>query len=173
MGPVATLICSLVYLFLHCIIFFVFAKRRPVINNELGVFSYHLISFFVAFFILIVAKAFNSIDVSIFNLIGVLSLHMIYSLSFLELWALSDGGFSLAILRAISVGSKIDVHGVNVELRVRSSEKVAQRVITLERLLLVTSENDVYKISKFGRIVNSSVMVIEALITCPKAGRHD
>jgi hypothetical protein len=111
-------------------------RRRLSLRTEKGIFLYHFVS---AVFSGMVGLGFAALDPAfgVPGLVLVLSLHGIYSLSFLELWSLAQGGYSLSIIAGIAqaeaAGSAPDFSG----LAAIGEAKQADRVATLERLGLV------------------------------------
>jgi len=79
---------------------FVFMRGRPLVESERRIFRFHVASFAT---LMIVAAIFVAAGASIATGVGALSLHGIYSLSFLELWSLSEGGFSVVALLKLSL----------------------------------------------------------------------
>jgi hypothetical protein len=74
---------------------FVIMRGQPLLASERGIFRFHIASFAT---LAILLAAFVAAGASIGTSAGALSLHGIYSLSFLELWSLSEGGFSVTAL---------------------------------------------------------------------------
>jgi hypothetical protein len=79
---------------------FVIMRGRPLVASERGIFRFHVTSFAA---LLILVAIFIAAGASIGTGVGALSLHGIYSLSFLELWSLSEGGFSVIALLKLSL----------------------------------------------------------------------
>lgn len=87
------------YLSFHFLAYAFFLRRLSVFYEERSIFLFHAISFGTVFGLSLAAVSFQSLLLT--EAAGVIALHGIYSLSFLELWALSDGGYSLRILDQI------------------------------------------------------------------------
>jgi hypothetical protein len=79
---------------------FVIMRGRPLVESERRIFRFHVASFAT---LVIVVAIFVAAGASIATGVGALSLHGIYSLSFLELWSLSEGGFSVVALLKLSL----------------------------------------------------------------------
>jgi len=69
------------------------------VTSERGIFRFHVASFAALAILVAIFIAGASIGTGV----GALSLHGIYSLSFLELWSLSEGGFSVIALLKLSL----------------------------------------------------------------------
>jgi len=79
---------------------FVILRGRSFVGNERGILRFHVASFSA---LATVVAVFVASGASIGTSAGALSLHGIYSLSFLELWSLSEGGFSVMALLKLSL----------------------------------------------------------------------
>src|SRR5262249_51461713 len=94
------LLGGLLFVLGHFALFAAIFRHARTFHAERTIFLYHLIS---AVAMAIVAAAIAMWDVSLLiGAIGLLSIHAIYSLTFLELWSLAESGYSLAILRELS-----------------------------------------------------------------------
>lgn len=81
-----------------------------------------------------------------------MALQGIYSLTFLELWALADGGYSLAILDTLDKVEDQDQGEVIDKLILLGTKKTQARVADLVQLGLVININDGYQLTKLGRL---------------------
>lgn len=126
-----------VYLVVHLAAYVAWLRRLALLRTEKGIFLYHFGSAVITG-LLAVAAAFS--DPAEFGLSGcvlVLSVHGIYSLSFLELWSLAQGGYSLSIIAGIAraeASGEPDFSG----LAAIGVAKQADRVAALERLGLIS-----------------------------------
>jgi hypothetical protein len=94
------LLC-LLYLVLHAGLYFVILRNRPAVASEKGIFRYHLASA-VAVTGVVALWALVAGDPEAWTwFVAVIMLHGIYSLSFLELWALADDSYSVAIMELV------------------------------------------------------------------------
>ncbi len=97
-----TVAVGLSYLALHFLLYVLVLRGRPLVQSERGIFLYHFGS--AAVFTLVafcLAVSYFS-DAAIAIAIGLSALHGIYSLSFLELWTLAEGSYSMSILTGIA-----------------------------------------------------------------------
>ena len=91
----------LAYVGVHFAIYALLLRGRASLRKEKGIFVYHLSS---AILVGLAATILAFLEPSAFGLSGValvLSVHGIYSISFLELWSLAQGGYSLSVLASI------------------------------------------------------------------------
>jgi hypothetical protein len=99
-----------------------------------------------------------------------LSLHAIYSMSFLELWALADGGYSLSILDCLDSNRELPADTLLEELAKLGTMKKQIRVADLVRLGLVRADDGRYALTASGRRLARFITVI-IRVTHVKAGR--
>ena len=90
------------YVFFHFLSYAVWFRHWRAFGSEKTIFLYHAVSFAGAVSSVLAASWFLCPPGGGWRWVtGAAGLHGIYSLSFLELWALSDGGYSLRILDQI------------------------------------------------------------------------
>jgi hypothetical protein len=120
------------------------ALRRHIawFGSERGILFYQALSF-----VILIAGCLGTLLIdpsaqTLTGLIAAIALHGIYSLSFLELWSLAEGSYSLSILEHIEQttrdGTEVDVH----RLEALGGSKKTQRLAGLERLGLVRVTQD-------------------------------
>jgi len=132
------LLAIVAYLAAHFAAYVLVLRHRAGLRSEKGIFLYHFAS---AVFAGLAGVAFAVLEPDRFGLSGlvlVLSLHGIYSLSFLELWSLAQGGFSLSILAGVAQaeasGKEPDFSGLAAIWQAKQVDRVA----ALEKLGLVS-----------------------------------
>ncbi len=136
------------YLSVHFLLYTLVLRNLRFFYQEKNIFLYHAISFLgvsTAGVGLVVLE-----PAVLGPVIGAVSLHGIYSLSFLELWALSDGGYSLRILDQIdNPRAAADFKS----LEVLGASKKKYRLSSLERLRLVAPHPAGWMLTSRGRAV--------------------
>ena len=136
------------YLSLHFLLYAFFLRNLRLFYGEKAIFLYHALSFGVfsaAATLLWVLRVKDPRWAAI-----AVSLHGIYSLSFLEFWALSDGGYSLRIL------DRIDRNGPSADfdvLETLGASKKKYRLESLKRLKLIASGPQGWKLTLRGTLV--------------------
>lgn len=85
-------IFSLSYCSLH---FFIFLKFKEFLDDEKHIFFFHFFSSMFFMFIVILISKKPSWNARFFLILLCISLHGTYSLSFLEVWSLTQGSYSL------------------------------------------------------------------------------
>jgi hypothetical protein len=89
---------GLVYLVAHFVLYVFPLRQKAFFQSERGIFLYHLASavlFSVAALALWKVE-FN--DAGLATALALIAAHGIYSISFLELWSLAQGSYSIAII---------------------------------------------------------------------------
>jgi len=135
------LIC-LAFLLAHAGLYFAVLRDSAALASEKGIFLYHFIS------AVLVAGGFGAWAVvhggadawSWFAC--VVMLHGLYSLSFLELWALADDSYSLAILEIIDRGGAAAVPALMHRLQEIGMSKQASRLDALRTIGLIREAGD-------------------------------
>lgn len=101
MDPTIALIGA--YLAIHLIAYTAVFRRIAFFRTELGVFLLHLVSFLVLLgAAALLPRGGAGGDVVFTHVILAASLHGIYSISFLEVWSLTQGSYSLSILDLVA-----------------------------------------------------------------------
>ena len=132
------------YLACHFALYAMILRRLRIFRLEGTIFLYHALSAIVLFLTLISTS--NSLAV----IAGCLSMQGIYSLSFLELWSLAEGGYSLNILRLIQKETGRDPQE---QLEKIGTSKKANRTELLIHLKLVVRVDRTIRITKAGRLI--------------------
>jgi hypothetical protein len=128
------------YLPLHFLLYFALRRTISALRSERSIFLYHFgsaLAFTVAFGCWALAS--ESADAWVWFTAAVM-LHGMYSLSFLELWALADDSYSLAILAAIEAAEDRSEKRLAGELSTIGQRKQKSRLNSLLRLRLVRSD---------------------------------
>jgi hypothetical protein len=135
------LIC-LVFLVAHAGLYFAVVRDRPALASEKGIFLYHFVSaglVAVGFGIWAVAR--GGSDAWAWFACAVM-LHGIYSLSFLELWALADDSYSLAIMEIIAGSGTAAGPALMQRLEAIGMGKQTSRLDALQAIGLVREVGD-------------------------------
>ncbi len=127
------------YLGLHLAAYVAVLRGLALFRTEKGIFLYHFVSAVLACSAALVVAFVDPAGFGLAGFVIVLSVHGIYSLSFLEVWSLAQGGYSLSIIagvaQAVDRGTEPDFSGLAAIGRAKQSDRVA----ALESLRLVTS----------------------------------
>ena len=158
-----------IYLFAHLLLYFAVLRRLPAFRAERTIFLYHAISA-VAVSLVVVASWFvpgSGVDVE--WVVAVIAMHGIYSVSFLELWSLADGGYSLQILehvlRAERRGEQPDADA----LRAIGIAKQGDRLAGLASIGFVQQQGGRLSLTPKGRMA-ASILALLAWLTHTQDG---
>ncbi len=95
------LLISAGYVGLHFTTYALAGRHHPILQTERGIFAWHAASYLLALLIAAFTAVLQSPAEAL--ILGALlaGLHGIYSLSFLEIWSLTQGSYSLQLLSRI------------------------------------------------------------------------
>jgi len=155
------LLGGLLYVLGHFALFAAIFRHARAFHAERTIFLYHLIS---AVVLAMVAGALAMWDVSLLiGAIGLLSIHAIYSITFLELWSLAEGGYSLAILRELT-GPRQRGRLQSDSMRTLGGGKVRTRIESLARLGLLRPTGDQVELTRLGRVAGWTQAVFRSMV---------
>jgi hypothetical protein len=145
---VTLLVCTVAYLVLHFVLYVVVLRDVRAFGSERAIFLYHAVPALVLVLVtaLVVAVARDPTTFA-FGVLAI-SLQGLYSLSFLELWALSDGGYSLQILEHLAISrGPFDTSGMQEV----GASKRTDRIESALHLRLVKTDGGTFALTKLGR----------------------
>jgi hypothetical protein len=148
-------VVALVWLACHFLIYVAILRNKARFQTERGIFLYHLISatFFVAAALVILLVRRDGQAFSVAS--ALIAAHGIYSISFLELWSLAQGSYSLSIMgqgRSDRIPSRAEL--INFFSRIGIAKK-ADRLSALEGSQLVRLDGNHWRLNGSGAIVAS------------------
>lgn len=137
----------------------------PALRTERGILRLHLGSFATVVVVAISYAAADPAESRISAGFAVVAGHAIFSLSFLELWSLTEGGYSVQILLALAARPR-SATALAREFAEIGEGKQRDRIAALQRLGLVSvSENGFMRLTPKGRVASRGV---KALLMVPK-----
>jgi hypothetical protein len=137
-----------IYLICHFLFYVLYGRTLARLRTEMGIFMFHFSSFCIISVISCFFLYISDINIFLTTLLAVLALHGIYSLTFLEFWSLSQGGYSISILRL----SPINNTSIK-RLEDIGDDKVKYRFASLSRLGLVNIKGDYLSPTILGKVV--------------------
>ena len=164
------LFISFTIILLNFLIYIFNYRYRKIGKTEKGIFLFQLISLLMLTgIILFVARNLN-LETFITVIFLTVSLHSIYSLSFLEIWSLSEGGYSLQILQIINNNSGV-LPKKSFEILVKvGDEKKQKRIESLKKLDLVKIDEKYISLSSSGLIASNIVNFFRLLTNVKESG---
>jgi hypothetical protein len=154
----ATMIHALFWIAGNLFLYAVVLRHRPAFTRERMILGYHVLSFVIMPWCLALLSA--SREILWAPLIGAMSLHGIYSLSFLELWSLSEGGYSLRMLDRVERIGRLPLEAEIKEWREIGAAKTSQRLRSLEGNRLIRKTGGIYQITSMGRIAAAGLRAL-------------
>lgn len=121
----------------HFLLYATAFRRSTWLQTERSIFAWHAISYLLQPVVLMLVAWHWDLEAALPSIIFAAALHGIYSLSFLELWSLTQGSYSLGILAHVS---KAGGHATPADLgRLQSvgQSKQSSRQADLGRMGLV------------------------------------
>jgi hypothetical protein len=146
-------VVALVWLACHFLMYVAVLRNMPLFQTERGIFLYHLASAAVfvaaALAILLIRRDSEAFSIGCALVAG----HGIYSISFLELWSLAQGSYSLSIMgqgRSDRVPSRAEL--VDSFSRIGNAKK-ADRLSGLEGSQLIRQDGNHWRLNGSGAII--------------------
>jgi hypothetical protein len=146
------LYATLAYIPIHFLLYVVWLRRLDAFRQEKVVFRLHLFSVAVVALAALALIRSGAVDQAWAAAVAVLSLHGIYSISFLELWSLSQGGFSLNILEKAANGHGLGDPESMAALEAIGDEKRLNRLRALRSLGLIRDRPQSIALTPAGRM---------------------
>lgn len=148
------------YFCVHFLLYAVWFRNLKLFATEKGIFFYHSVSAASTGSAILFAAMFELGDLRLAHAVIFISLHCIYSLSFLELWALADGGYSLSILDCIDTNHGHREDKLLDELAKLGTIKKQSRIADLLRLGLIEQRDEQFSLTPAGRRTASLLRTI-------------
>jgi hypothetical protein len=166
---VAFLIAAIILIFGHFVLYWAILRDDPRLSTERGILLYHLIS----------AILVTSIGLGILTfgtggslvgaaLLAAVAFHGIYSLTFLELWTLSQISYSRDVLSLASRENVTRARAV-ATLSTVGDRKKADRLRSLLRLGLARRTGDAWTLSRRGL---AAALILRLLLWLPDSRSH-
>lgn len=143
----------LAYLALHLVVYVVKLRDLAAFGQEATIFGYHLWSAVVVSGLSVVACLAAPSMQRLAAALAAISLHGIYSTSFLELWSLSEGGYSLSILRLLRDARLKGQIVQPATLQAIGARKKGSRLQGVFKLRLARQRRDEFELTPLGRAV--------------------
>lgn len=153
----------------HVLVYVAVLRHLRVFATERTIAIYHALAFAAVFAAVIVAFARGTIGFA--ACCGLLALQSLYSLSFLELWTLAEGSYSLQILLRVASHASISREQVVASCEAIGADKKRNRLDDLQALKLIAKASDgTFSLSAMGRVLVDMFSLIMRLTTIREAG---
>jgi len=164
MSPSFAYLClglSVIWCFLHFLIYILLVRNRPALYGERKILLYHCGSAFACSFVaLALLIAFRCEQRSAMIAAGITAIHGIYSISFLELWSLAQGSYSIRILMGVQGSSGIGRHELHRCFFAIGEAKRTNRISSLSRAGLIVSDGEFWKLTLLGCLAVAGLRVL-------------
>ena len=153
-GPISiAYVAGLSYLSVHFLLYVAILRDRPLFQTEKGIFFNHFISALVFTAVALFVCATRPDILATATAFGLIALHGIYSISFLELWSLAQGSYSISILTGLGSGAVLS-RGELIETFFQiGNTKKHNRTIALSESLLIQRIDDRWQLTHRGRLL--------------------
>jgi hypothetical protein len=156
-----TVAVGLSYLALHFLLYVLVLRGRPLVQSERGIFLYHFGSAAVFTLAALCLAVTYFSDAAIAIAVGLSALHGIYSLSFLELWTLAEGSYSMSILTGIASQGTLSRDAlIDAFARIGDAKK-SDRLSVLSNLSLGRRDGSYWRLSARGQLL---AILLNALV---------
>jgi len=153
----------------HVLAYIAVFRYLRVCDAERTIVIYHGLAFAAVF--AVVALAFARGTIGFAAACGLLALQYLYSLSFLELWTLAEGSYSLQILLRVSRRASISREEILASCESIGAAKKRNRLDDLQSLkLIAVCQDGTFKLSPMGRMLVDTLSSIMRLTTIRQAG---
>ncbi|PWU09366.1 MAG: hypothetical protein C5B47_03510 [Verrucomicrobia bacterium] len=155
------LLLSVSYILSHFVLYIQFVRRSSWGKTERGIFRYHFYSVLGFGASVLALCAFYKFGTGLW--ISALAFHGIYSLSFLELWSLSQGSYSLQLLESIGNESDLSQLRKLSQLQKLGDFKIERRLASLSGLQLIRAQEKNITLTFAGAILASFFRLVAEL----------
>jgi hypothetical protein len=158
------------YLGIHFLAFVLVFRHQELFRQERVLFLYHAVPAVLGAACVLAVSLLEARQSLLAEAVLVISLQGIYSLSFLELWSLTEGGYSLHILRRFKIGGGTMSPADMVVLEQIGADKRGSRLAALIRLGLIGFDGDGYRLTRRGRMLSGSFAFLFHLVNLKTLG---
>jgi hypothetical protein len=161
---------GLAYLVSHFLLYVGVLRNRSLFRSEYAIFLYHFVSATLFGLMALLVALTHFSDASLAIGVGLIAAHCIYSLSFLELWTLAEGSYSMSILTGIDSQGTLSRKTLVDAFTCIGDAKKGNRLSVLLKLSLACRKGAHWQLSARGRIVASVVNLLVWLAAIKNRG---
>ena len=165
-----TVSIGLSYLALHFLLYVCLLRDRPLFQSERGIFLYHFVSTVLFTAGALAASLARFSDAALAGAIGLIATHCIYSISFLELWSLAEGSYSMSILTGIASQGTLSRETLIEAFAGIGDAKKANRLAVLSKMSLARHEGNHWRLNARGRLLADALDLLTWLAAIKKPG---
>ncbi|MFI5020437.1 MAG: hypothetical protein ACHQRJ_02125 [Alphaproteobacteria bacterium] len=161
---------AVAYIALHIAAYLAILRWLPRFKRERTIFLYHAISGCVFSAGALLPGVLAASSRLLIAGVGLVMLHGLYSIIFLELWSLSQISYSIAILAEVKRHGAVPVEALVQELIGMGEAKKAVRLESLDGLGLVGFDGARYQLTDKGRLVAALIRTVRWLANFEDTG---
>jgi hypothetical protein len=136
----------------HLLVYVLILRDRPAFYGEPQIFRYHLGSACTySILALIPVLVFHASSRAVAVAGGLIALHGIYSISFLELWSLAQGSYSISVLHGVHQRPGVEQALIVERFAALGESKKADRLTALLGFGLIFREGENCRLTAKGR----------------------
>jgi len=170
MAETALYFAAIAYLALHFTAYFAYFRHLPRFRQEATIFRYHALSA-ACFSAAALLPGLIGADAHLVVAgLGLVMLHGLYSITFLELWSITQIGYSIAILAEVRLRGSASAEALVRDLAAIGESKKAGRLHSLGSLDLVRLEEGRYRLTGRGRILAGVIGLLRWLANYSDTG---
>lgn len=151
------------YVTVHLALYVLVFRNVKYFSTERGIFLFHLVPALVLTALMTALFVSRPTYDNFALVVGAAAAHGIYSLSFLECWVLSEGGYSLRVLTEIVRRQSAPAADVEQHFMELSARKKKGRMQSLFNLGLVRPEGERYELTPKGRMTANIIARVARL----------
>ena len=159
-----------IYLALHFFTYVFVLRKLEIFELEKSIFLYHVIPAFLFCCAVLFSLVANTSEQYIAVAVALICVHGIYSLTFLELWTLSQISFSREVLIHVAKHGSLETAPPPRDLVQIGESKRSGRLDVMLRLRLIEQEDDHFHLTRRGRLVGSALATIAWLANLRETG---
>jgi hypothetical protein len=153
-GPISiAYVVGLSYLSVHFLLYVAILRDRPLFQTEKVIFFCHFISALVFTAVALFICGILPDALATATALGLVALHGIYSISFLELWSLAQGSYSISILTELGSKSILSREKLIETFFQIGNTKKHNRTIALSESVLIRRVDDRWQLTHRGRLL--------------------
>ncbi len=135
-------VLGVTYLVAHLSLYVAYLRRKRRLSSERGIFQYHFLSGCTFSLLLLALSAIYPTPHTFAVAAGLIALHGIYSMTFLEFWSLTQGSYSIQIMRKVRLSDALPTAVAIRELSLIGEQKRQERLQALLDLGLLRQESE-------------------------------
>jgi len=166
----ALYLAAVAYLAIHVAAYFVHLRHLPSFRHEGTIFRYHAISSCIFSAAALLPGLVRADARLLIAGLGLVMLHGLYSITFLELWSISQIGYSIAILAEVERLGVATAEELVRDLARIGEAKKAGRLQSLSALGLIRLESGRYHLTARGRIIAGAIGLLRWLANYSDTG---